>query len=423
MVATKIFKRDVLDDITKLAKRKEIICIRGPRQAGKTTLLKIIAGKTPGKQSFLNMDEPSNRKALEEAPLDLVKRLTGDSTEITLFFDEIQRVSNAGEKLKLIFDESKNTKMLLSGSSSLGLKTNVLPFLVGRLLLFDLLTFSFSEFLGAKDAGLHKVFEEKHKSLIKFIEGEETTKTQLEGPSLTEDFLKYWEEYLLFGGYPEVVKAKSKEEKLVVLKNITDLYLEKDIVSFFKIEETSKFEDTLKTLAYNSSNILNTASIGTDVGITHYRLMEYLNILANTYIIELIRPFYKNMTTEIKKARKLYFLDLGLRNAVLDNFSELTTRTDAGQLAENFIFRELKTSGYKTKYWRTTGKAEVDFVAEAKDGIVPIEVKLNQGKLGKSFYSFLDVYKPKRAIVTTTGAFRKQKIGTTMIYFVPIFYF
>ena len=129
------------------------------------------------------------------------------------------------------------------------------------------------------------------------------------------------------------------------------------------------------------------------------------------------------MATELKKAKKLYFLDLGQRNALLDNFSDSDKRTDLGQLAENFVFRELKTKGYKVKYWRTGGKAEVDFIIETESDIVPIEVKLGQGKIGKGFYSFIETYKQERAIITTSGELKKQKVGNTTIYFIPIFYF
>jgi predicted AAA+ superfamily ATPase len=419
MEKSKFLKRDLMDQIVPLLGRKEIICVRGPRQAGKTTILKALEELTTGRKAFLNMDNPENRAALQQSPLDLVVRLNGNAPKLTLFLDEIQRVPDSGEKLKLIFDEKDRVKMLVSGSSSLELKTNVLSFLVGRMFLFDLLTFSFGEFLNSKDSGLYKIFSAKNASLIKFME----KGGPIEKPAFNKEFTEYLNEYLVFGGFPEVIKSKSKKEKITVLKNITSLYLEKDIVSFFKIEDTSKFESVLKMLAFNCANILNASSIGSDAGLTTFRLLEYLNMLSNTYIIELVNPFHKNMTTELKKSKKLYFLDLGQRNALLDNFSDPSKRTDSGQLAENFVFRELKTKGYKIKYWRTSGKAEVDFVIETKTGIVPIEVKLGRARLGRSFYSFIDTYKPDKAIVTTSGTFKKQIIGKTTVYFVPIFYF
>ncbi|MFN4133532.1 MAG: ATP-binding protein, partial [Candidatus Hadarchaeales archaeon] len=166
----KLYKRKLEDVIWKFMKRREILAVRGPRQAGKTTLLKLVEKKVRQKKAFINLDLPDYRRALEEAPLDLVRRLKGPGEKLVVFLDEVQRVKNAGESLKLIFDEAPDVKLLISGSSSLELKVNVLPPLVGRVLLFELLTFDFEEFLLARDEGLWRVFKEKNTSLKEFIE-------------------------------------------------------------------------------------------------------------------------------------------------------------------------------------------------------------------------------------------------------------
>lgn len=420
-MADKFLKRKLEDKIAKFIDRREIIGIRGARQTGKTTLLKIIENQITENKSFVNLDLVEYRRALEENPLDFVKRFKKPGEKLFLFLDEIQKVNNAGENLKIIFDEFSDVKTFVSGSSSLEIKTNVLPSLVGRLFLFELLTFDFEEFLCAKNEGLYRLFREKHQSVKDFLEG----KGEIIGLSFNEEFLRYWKEYAIFGGYPEVVKSSSEEEKKTILKNIFNLYLEKDISSFFRIEETSKFEDFLKLLAFNISNLLLISSASSDIKLSYRKSEEFLTILQHTYIIHSLKPFHRNLITELKKSPKVYFLDLGLRNSVINNFSIFDTRADNGRLTENFVLRELLSNfeDYKINYWRTTGKAEIDFVLSKGDEIIPIEVKLGGEKPGKSFYSFLNTYKPKKAIIVTLNRFERKIINGTVVYWVPVFYF
>ncbi|MFH7880727.1 MAG: ATP-binding protein [Candidatus Aenigmatarchaeota archaeon] len=415
------YKRKLEDKIMKFLERREIIGIRGPRQAGKTTLLKMIEKKIEGNKAFINLDLIEYRKALEENPLDFVKRFKRSEEKLFLFLDEIQKVKDGGEKLKIIYDEFQDVKIFISGSSSLELKANILPHLVGRLFLFDLLTFCFEEFLSVKDEGLKKLFVEKNTSLKRFL----TENDEVAPPSFTQEFLKYWKEYVVFGGYPEVVKAISEEEKITILKNIFNLYLEKDVVNFFRIEETSKFEDLVKILAFNTSNLLSLSSLSNNLKISFRKIEDFLNILHHSYIVRTLFPFHKNLTTELRKTPKIYFLDLGLRNSAIDNFLPFDSRTDKGALLENFIFIELFSTFefQKLNYWRTTGKAEIDFVLSIKEQLIPIEVKLTEEKLGKSFHSFLNAYKPEKAIIVTLDKFKKEKVNNTIVYWVPVFYF
>jgi hypothetical protein len=127
----------------------------------------------------------------------------------------------------------------------------------------------------------------------------------------------------------------------------------------------------------------------------------------------------------LKKSSKIYFLDLGLRNSAINNFSPFENRSDRGDLMENFVLRELVSSfeNWKLNYWRTAGKAEIDFVLRKDEKIIPIEVKLGGERLGRGFHSFLNAYKPEKAVVVTLDKFRKQKIDKTVVYRVPVFYF
>jgi hypothetical protein len=419
----KLFRRKLEDDVLKFLGRKEIIGIRGPRQTGKTTLLKMIQKEIPGtgNKAFINLDMLDYRKSLEENPLDFAKRFKKPGERLFLFLDEIQKVKNAGESLKIIFDENPDVKMFVTGSSSLELKTNVLPPLAGRIFLSELFTFDFEEFLSTRDESLRRLFSEKNKSLRGFLEGND----DISPPSFNDEFTKHWKEYCVFGGYPEVVKSGSVDERTTILKNIFNIYIEKDIASFFRIEDSSKFGDAVRMLAFGISNLLSVSSLASDLKVSHIKAEEFLAALQHTYITYLLKPFHRNLVTELKKSPKVYFLDLGLRNSVIGNFSPLDSRGDAGQIAENFVLRELVTgfAGWKLNYWRTTGKAEVDFILSRGKEVVPVEVKLSGNNMGRSFHSFLNSYEPERAIIACRDKFMKQKVGKTTVYWVPIYYF
>ncbi len=415
-----IIPRELEAKILRFAKDKEIIIIRGPRQAGKTTLLKLIAETVKSEKVFIDLDIPENRNALADSPMDFIDRF-GKGRKLTLFLDEVQRVTDAGEKLKIIYDQfaDKGVKVFASGSSSLDIKTNVLGFLVGRALIFDLLTLGFGEFLNYKDEGLFNIFKMRNDEVMGFI----AQGNPIKKPAFTSEILKYWKEYVLFGGYPAVVKTRSAEDKKIRLKNIYGTYIEKDIVSFFGIGKSSLFEDFVVALSFNTANSLTLSSVAADSGITHYAAKEFLNILVGTYVIGILRPYYRNATTAIKKAPKVYFIDLGLRNAAIGNYSVFDKRDDRGKIGENFVYRELIGMGYEINYWRTKSGAEVDFLIKIEQGIIPVEVKLGGARtLGKSFYSFIERYKPKRALIVTLDHFGKEKIGGTEVYWVPIFY-
>ena len=410
------FHRELEDKVNKFTDRKEMVIIRGPRQSGKTTLLRLISSKIAGKKSSLDLDILSDRLALEQSPIEFVKSL-GEG-KLTLFLDEIQRMENGGEKLKIIYDNLSNVKVFATGSSSLQIKSNILNYLVGRALVFELFTLSFSEFLMAKDVRAHNAFAERNKSLLEFFKsGSDITK-----PFLSDILSALLKEYMVFGGYPEVVKSTDKDMKIALLKNIVSNHMDKDVISFFRIAETRSFASFSKAVSFNTANLFSLASISREIGISYPRASGYTDVLINTYIIALIRPYHKNLVTEIKKEPKLYFMDLGFRNSLMDNFSDFDNRDDKGKIAENFVFRELITMGFDAKYWRTTSKGEVDFVIKINEELIPIEVKLGGGALGKSFHSFIDTYGPKKAVIVTKDEFKKQEIGNTTVYWLPIFY-
>jgi len=417
-VGGKIYRRKLEGKIGKFLERREMIGIKGARQVGKTTLMKIIYDRIDDAKAFINLDLLDMKRTLEENPLDLVRRYKEEGKKLYLFLDEIQRVKSAGEKLKVIYDEYPDVKIIFSGSSSLELKTNILSFLVGRAFIFELFSFDFEEFLQARDQGLAKVFLEKKRSFEKALEG----KDEPEQPSFENEFLNLLNEYLVYGGYPEVVKTKDRETKKMILKNIASLYIEKDVITFFGIRDTSKFEDLLKMLAFKTGSILSISSFSSALKTGFKKIGDYIEIMKHSYIIHLIRPFYQNLVTEIRKSKKFYFLDLGLRNSLIDNFLPIGNRSDAGNLLENFVFRELLTlEDADIRYWRTTGKAEIDFIVRRRDKIIPIEVKLSPEKPGKGFYSFISTYQPENAFIITLKDFHRERINSCDLFYIPAY--
>ncbi|RLJ04144.1 MAG: hypothetical protein DRP18_05080 [Candidatus Aenigmatarchaeota archaeon] len=417
----KVFPRDVERRIKKVLHRKEMIGLRGSRQSGKTTLFKKISDelRNQGKHTeFISLDFIHLRKEFKKNPIEFIERYKSGKTYF--FFDEIQQIPDAGLLLKIIYDNVKDIKVFFSGSSSLEIKTKILPFLVGRVFLFDLLTFNFGEYINALDEKLYRIYLKKHFSLKNWLEG----KGEILEPSFQSEFIQYLKEYLVYGGYPEVIKTRDNKTKRLVLENIYSLYIEKDISSVFNISDSDKFDEFVRVLAFQIAQILSVQSLVSELGINYMKTQEFLSILKHTYIIDLVKPFHKNIITELKKSSKVYFLDLGLRNVTINNFLDFDSRNDRGEIFENFVYLQLKTNfnDYKINYWRTTGKAEIDFILSRGNEVIPVEVKLRKEKLSRGFLSFLNTYRPKKALIITLEKFGMEKIGKTLVHWVPGYY-
>ncbi len=412
------YPRKIDENLEKWVDRKEIILIKGPRQSGKTTVLKYLQEKLGGQ--YVTLEDQEMLQSIENNPKEFVKRYIENEKNL-LFIDEAQYSKNAGKTIKLIYDlYSDKIKLFITGSGSFDIKVEIGKHLVGRAVYFELRPLDFEEFLlwNAKD--LHKIFTDYKKSVQNFLlEKEETIETE---PVFQQEFKSLLQEYLLFGGYPAIVKEKDTEVKIELLKNLTRTYLEKDVFFFFNILHLEKFKNVLNYLSFNNGSLLEISSIMRELHMDFKTIENYLSILSNTSIISLLSPYYKNLTTELKKAKKIYFNDLGLRNSILNNFLVLESRIDKGTILENFIFNELKNHFEgKFNYWRTTGKAEVDFILHIDSSIVPIEVK-SQTKSGKSFLSFINLYKPKRAVVFTEKEFSVKQIENTKVGFIPYYF-
>lgn len=411
------YPRKIEKNLERWLKNKETLLIKGPRQSGKTTLLLHLKEKHGG--DYVTLEDDEILTSFEKNPKEFAKRYVKKEKNL-LFIDEAQYCKDAGKKIKLIYDlYADELKLLVTGSGSFDIKVQIGKYLVGRAIYFDLLQLDFEEFLMWKAKDLHKIFIDYKKSIKDFILEKEDINIE---PVFEQEFKNLLQEYLLFGGYPAIVKEEDTTIKKELLKNLNRTYLEKDIFFFFNIMHLEKFKQLMNYLSFNNGSLIEISSIMRDLHIDFKTIENYLSILSNTSTISLISPYYKNLTTELKKARKIYFNDLGLRNSIINNFLPLESRIDKGTLLENYILNELKSNfNGKINHWRTTGKAEVDFILNIEKNVVPIEVK-SFTKTRKSFLSFLKTYKPKRALVFTEKEVGLKKLHDTKIAYVPHFF-
>lgn len=431
----KYYQRNLLDELIKWIERREIFIIKGPRQSGKTTLLKMLTseltvkhGISPENIVFLNFDDYDVRNKFSADPIVFMKSYVPDGNQQRFFFlmDEFQYVRDGGQKLKLIYDTFENIKLIVTGSSSLELVDKTAKFLVGRMFSFNLYQMNFGEFMSVKSDRYARVHRDVSEKLKMFIYS--GTEIGEYNDIFTDIFGKYFEEYVLFGGYPEIVKTGDIETKLIVLKNIQETYINRDILELLKITSVDKLRKLITITSNQIGNLVNYNNLANDALCYFKELQHYLSVLEETYVIRILKPFFKNKTTELKKNPKIYYVDTGMRNYVLRSFNDFEKRTDTGALVENFVLNQLAT-GYadlEVKFWRTTTKTEVDFVLELSGNeLLPIEVKysnFSEPAVPRGYRSFLDEYKPHRGIILTKNFWGVTRINSTILQFIPVWY-
>uniref|UniRef100_A0A832GMD2 ATP-binding protein n=1 Tax=Caldimicrobium thiodismutans TaxID=1653476 RepID=A0A832GMD2_9BACT len=400
-----------------------VIILKGPRQSGKTTLFRHLQAKYGG--YYISLEDEEHAKALTQDPLLFVKPFLKGRF---LFLDEAQYVKHIGRYLKLLFDHyGERLKILVTGSGSFEIKENLGKYLVGRALYFELFPLSFEEFLAWKDSSLYEVYLHYHTYLEKAFHGDwKSVKEIFISKSMpviySKRFLLLLEEFLTFGGYPAIVKEEDRERKIFLLKNLVQTYLERDVFHFLGVRETEKFRGLLKALAFISGSLLENSNLATELKTDFRTLLHYEELLIQSYIINLLPPFYGNLLNELRKTPKVYFLDPGVRNALLGNFLPFNSRTDLGALLENFSFSELKKAGFEVKFWRKASGAEVDFVVLANSRPIPLEVK-KKAKVEKSLRSFISAYKPPVALILALEQDKVESLslGETLLLLCPLY--
>ncbi len=318
-----------------LLRRDKIVVVYGPRQVGKTTLIKGVLEELPFKSLYVDADFANIREVFSSRDLSAMQEVIGRHE--LLFLDEAQNIRDVGVALKLLHDHLPSLKIIASGSSSFELANKISEPLTGRTKTYFLYPVSMGEL-----ALLHTPFE---------------LKQQLS-------------KYLTYGMYPEVLMLEGRQEKIAHLKELSSAYLYKDVLQLASIKHSDKIYKLLQLLAYQTGSLVSLEEVGKSLGMDRKTVEHYIDLLEKSFIIFRLSAYSRNLRKEISKRSKIYFYDLGIRNALLDNFNEPELRQDIGAMWENFLIVErFKKRHYsqaygKSYFWRTYSGAELDYVEE-----------------------------------------------------------
>ena len=403
-----MFNRELVKLILETFEQHEIVFLLGTRQTGKTTLSKLIAKAsdyTAENIHFIDFEDKMFREAFNNVSLATINNLLkleniDSSQKNLLIFDEIQLLNDPSNLLKLLHDHYPQLKIIATGSSSLEIKNKFSDSLAGRKRIYKVEPLTFDEFLLFKNEErllrIRKLFQTTRK--------ENTNPEELK-PIITshsETFLNLFEEYLIYGGYPEVVLSPSKEQKIQKLDSIATSYIQKDIRDIARIDNIKAYNNLLRYIAINNGAQFNLSSVRKTIGISSETLNKYLTLLEDTFIIAELPPFYTNKNKEISKSKKYYYKDTGVNNLQLQNFNHLNLRNDAGALYESYIFNALehnKSILENNYFYRTQSKSEIDFININETLYTLIEVKSgNFNKLPRAVYEFEKKYKEQLTI-------------------------
>ena len=344
----RLIKKQILD---KFYQGKAIIIV-GARQVGKTTLSDIILKEKNVGNGVVrfNADNPKDREKLNNKNLEELSGIIGDNKIV--FIDEAQKVETIGQSIKLLVDKYKEKKQIIAtGSSSINLLDKTFEPLTGRKFVFRLYPLSLPEIYFKPDI----------------------LKIQKELSSL-----------LIYGSYPEVMNLKAQADKEELLDDLCASYLFKDILEFQKVKNSSVLHSLLKALALQIGSEVSYNELSSIIGIEKKTVERYIDLLEKNYIVFRLPPYAVNKRRTISRLRKVYFFDIGIRNAVINNFNALDSRSDVGVLWENFILMErlkkldLKRQRTNNYFLRTYDGAEIDWIEEAGGKLEAFEFKYSQ---------------------------------------------
>ncbi|WP_285009766.1 ATP-binding protein [Pedobacter faecalis] len=343
---------------------KKAIVILGPRQVGKTTLITTIASALDKDFLYINGDDPAVRTLWSNPSQAFINNYIGNNKVVV--FDEAQRLENIGLSAKMIIDSRKDIQLFISGSSALEIASKINEPLTGRKWEYRLYPLAWRELKEQFSFG----------------------KVQ---PRL--------EEFLITGMYPDVINNPASG--IETLNNLAGSYLYKDILESGGIRRPDALMKLLQALAWQVGNEVSYNELAVTVGLDKATVGNYIDLLEKCFVVFRLNPLARNLRNEISTSRKIYFYDNGIRNSVINNFAPLVQRNDIGALWENFIISERKKnlaySGFygNTYFWRTVGKAEIDYIEEQDNSFEAFELKWNPKVRVKFTPSFLESYNPK----------------------------
>lgn len=412
-----MIKREIFNNILPWLGKEKILILKGARQVGKTYLMTEIKEYLENDKNqviYLLADNPDNKNifsSLTNLKFYLEKYTNFPNQFIYLMIDEFQVINEPGLFLKNIFDAYKNKiQLIVSGSSALAINKNS-EYLTGRAIHFNIDRISFKEYFDYKE-GINN----------NYINIDNLDQLKLFWQNFEKKLNLYFKDYISFGSYPEVIITKNIDQKEIILKSIIKTYIEKDIINQLKIENIDGFNDLIKVLASQIGQLVNKQEISNTINLSINTLNKYLEILVGTYIINLVKPYYKNIRTEISKMPKVYLLDMGIYNYLLRSFTmDLSSR---GEVIENFIYKSLLNS-YSKEYihfYRTVSGSEIDFVIEDDNNKLTIyEVKYrNKIQVPLAIKNFSNKFDNlNKKIIITKNELKKEKD----IYFIPALLF
>jgi len=357
-----IVEREILRPLKESFFKKKAIILIGPRQVGKTTLLgQIVEENERSEILSLNCDEPETLQMIENVSSTELRNLIGNRKIILI--DEAQRVKNIGITLKLIVDNIPDIQLVVTGSSAIDLRSRLNEPLTGRKFEYRLYPFSTAELINAT-----AYLEEK----------------------------RLLERRMIYGMYPDVVNNPSDARKILI--ELSNSYLFKDILMYKDIRNPELLVKLLTALSLQLGNEVSYNELGNTIGAKSETIERYMELLEKVFVIFRQQSLSRNLRNELKKSRKVYFYDNGIRNALIQNFKPLGLRTDTGALWENFMVSERKKYlAYNeiysnTYFWRTHTQQEIDYIEE-RDGILyAFEFKWNEKKKAKIPNAFAQAY-------------------------------
>lgn len=348
--------QNIVRDITPLIKNKikpqKVVIILGARRVGKTVLVNEILKTVTEPVLRLNGEDISIHHKLAERSIENYRSLIGSYR--MLYIDEAQKIPDIGHKLKLMIDEIKGLKIVITGSSALDMNKNTGEPLTGRKYTFNLFPLSENEYNQTENA-FNKLEKAKQR--------------------------------LVYGSYPELLHVDNESDKREYLNDLVSSYLLKDILAYENIENSQKIFNLLRLLASQIGGEVSYQELGKQLGISKNTVEKYLDLLQKVFIIKKVEGFSRNLRKEITKNSRWYFLDNGIRNSIIANFNAVNFRNDIGQLWENYLISErLKYQQYKrlssnNYFWRTYNQQEIDWVEEREGRLFGYEFKWKNQKI------------------------------------------